>query len=84
MSALAEAQIMSKKKATGHVHVSKKTAKTGVKREPTVKEMEKALGLDKVRPIALTPSDAADFREKGDPFKEWYEQELRRHYARKK
>ncbi len=48
--------------------------------EPTIEEMRKALGLDKCQPIRLTPSDAADFCSKGDPFREWYEEELRNLY----
>lgn len=47
------------------------------KKEPTIGEIEKALGFDKVTPIILTPSDAKQFEEKGDPFREWYEDELR-------
>ncbi|MBO8129760.1 MAG: hypothetical protein H0Z39_11310 [Peptococcaceae bacterium] len=49
----------------------------GVCKKLTVKEMEKALGFDKVKPIELSPSDARQFEEKGDPFKDWYEEELR-------
>lgn len=47
------------------------------KKEPTIREIEKALGFDTVTPIILTFSDAKEFEEKGDPFKEWYEDELR-------
>lgn len=42
--------------------------------------MEKSLGLDKVRPIALSPSTQKDLEQKGDPFKEMYEEELREFY----
>jgi len=46
----------------------------------TIQEMEKELGFDKVNPIALSPSDGKELKEKGDPFKDWYEEELRSLY----
>jgi hypothetical protein len=42
--------------------------------------MERDLGLDKVRPIALSPSMQKDLEGKGDPFKDMYEEELRGWY----
>ncbi len=83
--ALAEARVVRKKSSKGRAKIRKRAmAKAVTTRQRTVQEMQKALGLDKIEPITLTPSDAADFRQKGDPFKEWYEQELRRVYRRKK
>jgi hypothetical protein len=49
---------------------------------PSVQEIEKALGLDKIRPIALSPATQRDLEEKGDPFGDWYEEELREFYRK--
>lgn len=46
----------------------------------TIQEIEKELGFDKVQPITLTPSDTKEFEEKNDPFRKWYEDELRKFY----
>ncbi len=46
----------------------------------TIPEIEKELGFDKVNPITLSPSDAKELEKKGDPFKDWYEEELRSLY----
>lgn len=43
----------------------------------TVEEIEKKLGIDKVQPIRLTPSDEADMIDKEDEMRDWYEDELR-------
>jgi len=50
----------------------------------SVEEIEKELGFDKVRPISVSPSDEKDMLEKGDCFKDWYEEELRAYYDRQK
>ena len=64
-----------------HKRVSRKTREeTAMPRELTIKEIEKELGFDKVKPIAASPSDEQDMLEKGDCFKDWYEEELRRFY----
>ncbi|MDR6725043.1 hypothetical protein J2W91_003529 [Paenibacillus amylolyticus] len=39
--------------------------------------MEKALGLDKVKPINITQSDAEQMQDDLDYFKGWYEDELK-------
>lgn len=48
-----------------------------------LEEIERQLGIDrsKIRSILATPSDAEEFEEKGDVFKDWYEEELRRFYS---
>jgi len=48
----------------------------------TIEEIEKRLGIDKskTRPILATPSDAKEFDDKGDIFREWYEEEIRALY----
>jgi hypothetical protein len=51
--------------------------------QPTVKEMERALGLDECGVIVVNSGDdAQDMSEKGDAFAEWYEEELRERYER--
>jgi hypothetical protein len=51
--------------------------------QPTVKEMERALGLDKCGVIVVNSGDdAEDMAEKGNAFAEWYEEELRERYER--
>ena len=48
-----------------------------MEQEFTIKQMEKILGIDKIKPIQLTPSDEADTKEDAEYFKDWYEQDLR-------
>jgi len=48
--------------------------------QKSILEIERELGLDQCRPITLSPSDAKDFETKGDPFRDWYEDELRKIY----
>lgn len=44
----------------------------------TVDAIEQELGLDNIEPIPVLSQDVAeDMREKGDPFRDWYEEELR-------
>ncbi len=50
---------------------------TSMPKKKTIEEIEKEFGFDKVRPIIPSPSDEMDMLEKGDCFKEWYEEELR-------
>ena len=50
----------------------------------SVQEMKRALGLDKIRPIPASPSTEKDLEEKGDPFKDWYEEELREAYSKRR
>jgi hypothetical protein len=57
-----------------HIYVDKSQSK------PTVKEIESYFGFDKVKPIVLSPADDKDEIKKGDCFKDWYEDELRRFY----
>lgn len=47
-----------------------------------VEKMEKVLGLEKIKPITLTPSDLKQLEAKNDPFREWYEEELRALYKK--
>ena len=49
--------------------------------EKSTSSIERELGLDKCRPVILSPSDARDREEKEDVFKEWYEEELHKLYA---
>lgn len=51
-----------------------------IQKKPSVKQIEKALELHKVKPINLTSSDEIAKDEEGDYFKEWYEEELRNIY----
>jgi hypothetical protein len=51
-----------------------------VEETPSVREIEKMLGFDKVRPIPLTASDAADTQEKDQQLKDWYEYELQKFF----
>jgi hypothetical protein len=50
--------------------------------KPSIEEIEKRLGIDKakIRPILASPSDIKDLEEKGDTFRDWYEEELRTLY----
>lgn len=50
----------------------------------TVEEIEKEFGLDKVKPITLTPSEEKVMVEEEDYFKDFYEEELRAIYAKHK
>lgn len=54
----------------------------GMERLP-IEEIVKILGIDKtkVSPIFATPSDAKELEDKGDVFRDWYEEELRRFYS---
>jgi hypothetical protein len=47
------------------------------RKRSTIKEIESYFGLDKVEPIVLSPADDKDEIEKGDVYKDWYEDELR-------
>lgn len=63
--------------------VSKKVSKSkgvATMKKLTIQEIEKELGFDKAQPIVLTPSDTKEFEEKNDPFRKWYEDELRKFY----
>lgn len=51
-----------------------------MEKQPSILEIERALGLDSVKPIRITPSDEADFLEKADDFRDWYESELKELY----
>lgn len=44
--------------------------------KPSIKEMEKALGLDKVKPIQVSDSVQKEFENDDDYFRQWYEEEL--------
>jgi len=48
----------------------------------SIAEIERRLGIDKskIRAIHATPSDTSEFEDKGDIFREWYEEELRAFY----
>ncbi|MEC0668047.1 hypothetical protein P8864_19520 [Priestia flexa] len=51
-------------------------------RKKSIEEMEKELGLDKVKPMELATSDDQIAIEEGDCFAKWYEEELRELYER--
>ena len=52
-----------------------------MRQKPTVEEMERALGLDKIGVIYVNSGDdAKDMAEKGNAFADWYEEELRERY----
>ena len=53
-------------------------------KEPSVKDMERELGLDRVKPMIATESDQKDLEEKNNPFGAWYEEELRALYKKQK
>ncbi|WP_261134773.1 hypothetical protein [Bacillus sp. Marseille-Q3570] len=65
-------------------NITKATLKGAVqvvaRREPSIEEIEKMLGIDQVRPIQLTPSDAEDMMEKEEELREWYEDDLKELY----
>lgn len=66
-----------------HKKVCRKTREgTVVPKELTIEEIEKALGLNKVQPITLTPAEEIEMLEEGDYFRDWYEEELRKLYDR--
>ncbi|MHB1651876.1 MAG: hypothetical protein ACYCVD_05270 [Desulfitobacteriaceae bacterium] len=50
----------------------------------TVDQMEQGLGLDKIQPITLTPSEENIMIEEEDYFQDFYEEELRAIYGRSK
>ena len=50
----------------------------------TVDQMEQELGLDKIQPITLTPSEENIMIEEEDYFQDFYEEELRAIYGRSK
>jgi hypothetical protein len=45
-------------------------------KRPSVEEMERALGLDKIKPIKVSPSMQEELNSDGDYFRQWYEDEL--------
>lgn len=47
-------------------------------RELSVAEMKRTMGLDKLKPIQLTPSDAQSMDDDAEYFKGWYEDELQK------
>lgn len=53
-----------------------------VEKEPTVAEMEKRLGLDKVHPVTVSDSDRSDIESKKVELRLWYEEEVRALYRR--
>ena len=54
-----------------------------MKRTPSVKDMERALGLDQCGVIYVNSADdLEDMANKGDAFAGWYEEELRSQYER--
>lgn len=53
-----------------------------VEKEPTIAEMEKMLGLDKVRPVQVSDSDQSDVESKKAELRLWYEEEVRALYRR--
>ena len=68
------------RKSANKKHNSRGGARS-MDKKPTVEEMEKALGLDKIKAIQVISADVAeDMKEKGDPFRHWYEEELTRLY----
>lgn len=53
-------------------------------KEPSIKEMERELGLHRAKPLTATESDQQDLAEKNNPFGAWYEEELRALYKKLK
>jgi hypothetical protein len=51
-----------------------------VEETPSVSEIEKMLGFDRVQPIHLTPSDATDTQGKDQELRDWYEYELKKFF----
>ena len=47
-----------------------------VKERKSIQEMEKELGLDKVKPVTVTPSVVEDFAEDENYWKDLYEETL--------
>ena len=60
----------------------KKEAVTMAKRVKSlsVEEMEARLGINRIPPVILAPSDMRDMQEKDDYFEDWYENELRKRF----
>ena len=56
------------------------TKEDNVDNELSVEKMERAFNFHKVKPIIPSVSDEKDMIEKGDCFKDWYEEELRELY----
>jgi hypothetical protein len=73
MLQLAEKSVTLKRKSRRGVLTMKET--------PTVREIEKMLGFDSVKPINATPSDSEDMNEKELELKDWYEYELKKFFA---
>lgn len=71
------------KKRYGQIKRNKKTENL-TPRRLTVREIEEELGFDKVKPIAVSPSDETDMKKKDDYFQTWYEEELRAYYKKQK
>ncbi len=49
-----------------------------------IKDIEKGLGIDQIKPITLTPSDSEDMNEKEQELRDWYEHELRKFFESQK
>lgn len=45
-----------------------------------IRDIEKDLGIDQIKPITLTPSDSEDMNEKEQELRDWYEHELRKFF----
>lgn len=48
----------------------------------SVKEIERELGLDRIKPLPATESDQRELQGKPNPFDDWYEEELRALYEK--
>ena len=54
-------------------------------REPSIEEIERELGFDKIEPIkGLSPSVLSDLEDDREYFREMYEEDLRAYYSRNK
>ncbi|ADU29352.1 hypothetical protein [Evansella cellulosilytica] len=47
-----------------------------------IRHIQEELGFNNTKPISLSPSDQKDVDDKGDCFRDWYEEELRELYER--
>lgn len=52
----------------------------GLSMRPDVREIEQALGFDKVQPIVLNPSDTSEMEEEAESLREWYEDDLQDYF----
>jgi hypothetical protein len=61
---------------------SRKKGASLMENGPTIAEMERRLGLDKIRPASISDGDEDDVKAKRAELREWYEKEVRDLYKR--